>query len=159
VSAPAIVAPVDAKVLATPTVAHVITASRRAAFHPKHRILGVLAWPLWPLLDQHTGRPSGPKCMAWALYIAAATGHPVAAASSALLLATMFGYSMFKDAMAKASLNLTSSDSVKVSLAETKSITQSIVEKIDARLGRGPAGEPLRSMPAVPDAKTPSGDD
>jgi hypothetical protein len=129
------------------------TATKRAAYRPTNAIARVLMWPLWPVLDDHTGRPSGPKCMAWAIYGATMAKRPIGAPVALLLLATMFGYSMFKAALAKASLNLASSDSVHVSATATENITRTITEL------RGVTGEALRSLPAVLGAKTPSGDD
>lgn len=144
----------------------VVAASRRTAFRSESRFLRVIMWPLWAFLDEHTGRPSGPKCMAWAIYGASLAGRPIAASVCVLLLATMFGYSMFKGAMDKATLALSSADSVAVALTHARTTSETTTTantntRIDAHYtidGSG-ANVPKESLPAVPGAKTPSGDD
>lgn len=142
--------------MTVPEMVTAITAgSKNAPYQPPNKIVGLLLWPLWFLLDPHTGRPSGPRCFAWAVYVAFLLNRPIPATVVGLLLATMFGYSMFKTALNKASFNV--SDNSSVSLKQESTTNRTITETITDV--RGMTGEALRSLAAKVDAKTPAGDD
>lgn len=139
-----------------PDMVTAITAgSKTAPYQPPNKLAGVLLWPVWPLLDPHTARPSGPRCFAWAVYVAFLCNRPIPATVVGLLLATMFGYTMFKSALSKASFNVT--DASAISLKQESTTNRTITETITDV--RGMTGEALRSLAAKVDAKTPAGDD
>jgi hypothetical protein len=120
-------------------VQRVVAPARRTAYHPDSVVARALMWPLWPVLDQHTGRPSSPKCMAAFIAVATATGHPIGATVSTLLLATMFGYSMFKAQLDKTTLGLTGTDSVALAvkhehtIADTNATSHTVTEIVERR--------------------------
>lgn len=97
------------------------------------RIAVVLLWVLQPLLDKHTQRPSGPRTMAWAILALTAMNRPVPVAIAALLLATMWGYSMFKDTIAKTTLTLAATDAVSVKYEKTVAEQRTIAERDPVR--------------------------
>lgn len=90
------------------------------------RVKAFVLWCLAPLLDPRNQRPSGPRCMAWAILAFNAIATPVPTAIAALLLATMFGYSMFKSMAPKVNINAT--DAVNLTAARTHAITETITE-------------------------------
>lgn len=98
----------------------------------KHAFL----WPLWPFLDPHTGRPSASKCMAWAILALTAAGRPIPVTLAALLLATAFGYSMFKTALGKTTLGLTGSDAVALSYKNEHTVNETVARTISERRDR-----------------------
>jgi hypothetical protein len=140
------------------SVHHVVTASKRAAYRPKNRFAAFLMWPLWVVLDTHTGRPSTPKCMAWAIYAAFCASRPIPAFVCGLLLATAFGYTMFKDYIARSSLSATTADAVNLSLKHetTEANTHAISETIERKYTDD--GVPKYSAPPVPGAMTAAGE-
>lgn len=135
-------------------VQHVITASKRAAYRPKKRVAAFLMWPIWILLDNHTGRPSTPKCMAWAIYIAFLVSRPIPAFVCGLLLATAFGYTAFKEYIARSSLSAATTDAINLSVKHET--THAITETIERKYTDD--GVPKYSTPAVPGATTAAGE-
>ncbi|HXU04992.1 MAG TPA: hypothetical protein VN903_28725 [Polyangia bacterium] len=137
-----------------PAVEHITSASKRAAYKPANRFAGFLLWPLWPLLDPHTGRPSKVQVMAWAIYIAFVTGHPIATVVCGLLLAAVLSNSALKDALAKWSFSATASDAI--NLAVKRETSHATIEMIQRTYNEN--GEPAHSNPPVANAMTAAGE-
>lgn len=125
----------------------------RQAWVPKSRVGKLVCWLLAPVLDSHDNYPSAPRLLAW--YIALlAIKHEMSASLATPLLATMWGYSAWKDYQAKTTAALTAAQNVAVEIKHDveEKVTHTITEV------RGPCGEPMKSLPPQPDATTPSGD-
>lgn len=117
-------------------------------------VVNWLRWPIFFVLDKN-GKPSASKLMAFAILASNYMGHPVETVTAGLLLATCFGYSMFKDMTNKTTFTAAASGSVK--LANEK--FTSLKENITKTFAYTKNGEPSTSLPAQPDARTPAGDE
>lgn len=116
------------------------------AYRPKNKFLLCLRWPIGWLLDRHSDLSTS-KIMAFAILAAFWTGKEIPSPVVGLLLATAFGYSAWKDWVAKGTWAMSSTES------REEKIVHTITEQ------RGPTGEPLKSNPPVVGAKTLSGDE
>lgn len=95
------------------------------------------AW-LWicnPILDPHTNYPSGPRCLVWTVTIGAIAGHEISATLAAVLIPTMWGYSMVKDAQSRTTLTLAAAASSALTYGRTftKTVTENIRRVITGR--------------------------
>lgn len=145
--------PIDPGAPARAALGHADPGNRRPRRHGWWKVVDVVTWPLAFLLDRND-RPSTPKVMAFAILGVIARNHPIPVAIVIALLAASFGYTAWKDFVAKGSWGVQASDNVALSLKHdvTESIQHTITEV------RGPAGEPMTSLPPVPGATTPSGE-
>lgn len=114
----------------------------------------IWAWLTDPICSRD-GRPSNPKLMAWSLYIAFLVGRPLPAAVCAMLLASAFGLKTFQMWLSKSTFANTATDNV--SLVHELRRTESVVDVTNRQLTYMETGEPAHSLPAQPDARTPSG--
>lgn len=112
-------------------------------------------WLLSPILDTHDNYPSAPRICAWVFTIAAARGVQVSASLATPIIGTMWGYSAWKDYQARTSSTLAATQNT--ALEFKRDVTEHVEHTITEV--RGPAGEPMHSLPPVPGAKTPSGEE
>lgn len=128
--------------------------NRRPVRHGWSKAIDVVTWPVSWLLDRND-RLSTSKVMAFAILAAFWREHKLPVTVVAMLLAASFGYTAWKDFVAKGSWGVQATDNVALSLKHdvTEHVEHTITEV------RGPAGEPMHSLPPVPGAKTPSGEE
>jgi hypothetical protein len=112
------------------------------------------------LLDRNDD-PSATRIMAFVIVASNWAGHPVDPWTAALCLATCFGYSMFKSVIDKTNMSATATGAISSALsftkAKTDAKTETITENINKQFTYTATGEPTQSLPAQPDARTPSG--
>lgn len=81
------------------------------------------------------GKPSNPRLMGWAIYVAFTLQRPIPATICAMLLAASFGYKMFKDWLDKSTFNVTHSDAFAFTKNEIKTITETVQTRRDPASG------------------------
>lgn len=118
---------------------------------PRYRTGKLLTWPISFLLDRH-GDLSTTKILLFGILGCYAIGKPIPALVCTALITGSFGYTAWKDFIARGSWNAASVDSVTVEhRTEERTERKEFAYTVD--------GVPASSLPALANAKTPAGDD
>lgn len=133
------------------------------------RITGLVTWAVHPFTGPD-GRPSFTKIVDLLIIGAFWSGAPIPEGVALLVIGSAHGTKVLLAIVDKLSWTLGESNtlarsiatsantSTSTSTAHTVTTAEAAARGIDATVGRGPAGEPLRSNPPVANATTPAGE-